>query len=80
MHRQTPIHNFAARCPRGHRPAQSHTLAELRDPELRFYCRLCGQSWRPRASDRTRALGFAEQSEAYWRASHNWIAPPPAAA
>lgn len=74
MHSQTPIHNFAARCPRGHRPPQSRTLAELRDPEVRFYCRLCEASWQPPVADRSRALGFAEASEESW-----WTTPPTAA-
>ncbi len=68
-----PIHNFAARCPRGHRPSQRVTLAELRSPSVRFHCRLCGQSWTPSAADRLRALDFAEASE-------DWTAAPPSAA
>lgn len=70
----SPIHNFAARCPAGHRPAQSRTLDELRDPEVRFYCHLCGRSWRPPVEDRSRAVGFAAASE------NSWIPTPPAAA
>lgn len=68
-----PVHNFAARCPHGHRPPQSWTLAELRDPGVRFYCRLCAQTWTPRVEERTRALGFAEASE-------DQVQPPPFAA
>ena len=70
----SPIHNFAARCPKGHRPAQSRTLDELRDPEVRFFCRLCARSWRPRVEDRSRAVGFAAASE------DEWMTPPPTAA
>lgn len=74
MHSHTPVHNFAARCPRGHRPPQSRTLAELRDPEVRFYCKLCSKSWQPQADDRSRAVGFAEASEV------SWLDTPPTAA
>lgn len=63
MHQQAFVHTFAARCPRGHRPPQQHTLAELRDRNVRFYCRLCESSWHPQGADRSRALGFAEASE-----------------
>lgn len=75
MHRHSPVHNFAARCPKGHRPAQSRTLGELRDPKVRFYCGLCESSWRPQTVDRSRALGFAQASEDDWM-----NAPPPTAA
>jgi hypothetical protein len=74
MQMYSPVHNFAARCPSGHRPAQSRTLAELRDPEVRFYCTLCSRSWRPQPDDRSRAVGFAEASE------HTWQWTPPTAA
>ncbi len=57
------IHTFAARCPKGHRPAQTRTLAELQDPAVRFYCALCGRLWTPDREDHTRALDFAEASE-----------------
>ena len=63
MHSQSTLHNFAARCPRGHRPAQTRTLAELRDPEVTFYCKLCATSWSPHEDERSRAVGFAEASE-----------------
>lgn len=74
MQSPTPVHTFAARCPRGHRPPQQRTLAELRDRNVRFYCRLCEESWQPQGVDRTRALGFAEASE------DNWHSTPPTAA
>ncbi len=73
MHPPSPLHNFAARCPWGHRPAQSRTLAELRDPAVRFYCGLCERSWTPKADERMRALGFAEASE-------DWAHTPTSAA
>ncbi len=59
----THFHNFAARCPRGHRPPQSRTLAELRAPGVRFYCELCEKGWTPKNDELTRAVGFAEASE-----------------
>jgi hypothetical protein len=58
-----PLHNFAARCPHGHLPSQKRTLTELRSPAVQFYCGLCGESWVPAATERLRALGFAEASE-----------------
>jgi hypothetical protein len=67
------LHNFAARCPQGHRPSQKYTLVELRSPAVQFYCGLCGQSWTPHTTDRLRALAFAEASE-------EWIASPHSAA
>lgn len=69
----SPLHSFAARCPRGHRPAQSRTLGELQDPEVRFYCALCGRSWTPEREDHARALEFAE-------ASQRWVESPLSAA
>ncbi len=69
--RTQPLHNFAARCPNGHRPPQSRTLRELKDPKVRFYCQLCEQEWRPEANERVRAVGFAEASE-------EWTLPPAA--
>jgi hypothetical protein len=65
-----PIHNFAARCPQGHRPSQKRTLIELRSPAVQFHCGICGQSWAPTATERLRALGFAEASEE-WTAPHS---------
>jgi hypothetical protein len=59
-----PLHNFAARCPKGHRPSQKRTLVELRSPAVQFYCSICGEAWTPSATERLRALGFAEASEA----------------
>jgi hypothetical protein len=58
-----PLHNFAARCPNGHRPPQSLTLSALRDPQVRFHCRVCEESWTPDDYEHDRALGFAEASE-----------------
>jgi hypothetical protein len=68
-----PVHNFAARCPQGHRPSQKHTLTELRSASVQFYCSHCGQSWTPTTPERLRALGFAEASE-------DWSAFPNTAA
>ena len=73
MHSQSPLHNFAARCPRGHRPAQTRTLGELRDPDVTFYCRVCATSWLPHNDERGRAVEFAEASE-------EWAQKPPSAA
>lgn len=73
MSRTAPRHSFAGRCPNGHLPAQSHTLSELRNPALHFYCALCEASWQPAASERARAVGFAEAAE-------DWNTTPPAAA
>ena len=73
MMMQSVRHSFAARCPRGHRPAQMRTLTELRDPNVRFYCRLCGSSWMPAHDDLTKAVRFAEASE------HQTDTPPFAA-
>jgi hypothetical protein len=58
-----PRHVFAARCPRGHRPPQTRTLSDLRNPRVQFYCELCQHAWTPAASERMRALEFAEASE-----------------
>jgi hypothetical protein len=58
-----PLHNFAARCPNGHRPPQSLTLAALRNPKVRFHCRVCEETWTPDCKDHQRALTFAEASE-----------------
>ena len=74
MYRLPKMHNFAARCPNGHRPAQSRTLEELRDPEVRFYCRICEHSWQPRHEERARAMDFALASE------DRWVTTPPTAA
>jgi hypothetical protein len=63
MSAHQPVHNFAARCPQGHRPSQTRTLDELRNPGIQFYCRLCDRSWTPPPAERLRALGFAEASE-----------------
>lgn len=60
---QHTLHNFAARCPEGHRPAQSHSLAELRSPVVRFYCKLCEKGWTPKKDELSRARDFAEASE-----------------
>lgn len=68
-----PIHNFAARCPRGHRPSQKRTLTELRSPSVQFHCSLCGRSWTPTTTERLRALGFAEASEE-WNGFPDWAA------
>lgn len=73
MTRTAPRHSFAGRCPNGHRPAQTRTLSELRNPGLQFYCALCESSWTPAVDERERALGFAEAAE-------DWSAPPPTAA
>ena len=67
-----PLHVFAARCPHGHRPPQTRTLRELRDPAVQFYCELCRQTWNPAPVDRIRALSFAEASES--------VEAPPSAA
>jgi hypothetical protein len=58
-----PGHVFAARCPQGHRPPQTRTLRELRDPSVQFYCELCQRAWNPPTVERIRALEFAEASE-----------------
>ena len=58
-------HVFAARCPHGHRPAQSRTLQELRNPSVEFYCELCHETWVPATPERIRALQFAEASEIF---------------
>ena len=58
-------HVFAARCPHGHRPAQSRTLQELRNPSVQFYCELCHKTWVPATPERIRALQFAEASEMF---------------
>ena len=60
-----PRHVFAARCPHGHRPPQTRTLDELRDPGLQFYCELCRRAWTPAPMERTRALEFAEAAEGF---------------
>ena len=75
--RKQPVHIFAARCPNGHRPPQTRTLHELRDPGTRFYCRVCDMEWSPATADRTRALDFAEASES-WNTEQDW--QPPTAA
>lgn len=59
------LHNFAARCPKGHRPAQTQTLADLRNPDVRFYCKLCDKGWAPKKDELARALDFAEASEGW---------------
>lgn len=58
-----PRHVFAARCPHGHRPPQTRTLRELRNPGVQFYCALCHGAWTPAPAERTRALEFAEAAE-----------------
>src|SRR5262249_18576243 len=58
-------HVFAARCPHGHRPAQSRTLQELRNPAVQFYCEHCHETWVPATPERIRALQFAEASETF---------------
>jgi hypothetical protein len=73
MTRTAPRHSFAGRCPNGHRPAQSHTLRELRHPSLQFYCAICEAAWQPEADERARAVGFAEAAE-------DWNFTPPSAA
>jgi len=73
MTRTAPRHSFAGRCPNGHRPAQTRTLTELRDPNVQFYCALCEASWTPAADERRRAVGFAEAAE-------DWTSLPPTAA
>jgi hypothetical protein len=73
MTTSAPRHNFAGRCPNGHRPAQSRTLSELRNPSVQFYCALCEASWTPAADEVERAIGFAEAAE-------NWGSIPPTAA
>jgi hypothetical protein len=60
-----PRHVFAARCPHGHRPAQSRTLQELRNPAVQFYCEHCHETWVPATPERIRALQFAEASEIF---------------
>jgi hypothetical protein len=58
-----PLHNFAARCPNGHRPPQTFTLSALQNPRVRFHCRVCEASWTPDPYEHGRALGFAAASE-----------------
>ena len=58
-----PLHNFAARCPKGHRPAQTVTLDQLRQPGVEFYCGLCEKTWVPSSRELERAVRFAEASE-----------------
>jgi len=65
MQQSDPRHVFAARCPHGHRPAQSRTLQELRNPAVQFYCEHCHETWVPATPERIRALQFAEASEIY---------------
>lgn len=67
-----PRHVFAARCPQGHRPPQTRTLRELRNPAVQFYCELCQRGWTPAPVERIRALEFAEASES--------VEAPPSAA
>lgn len=74
MFSQHTLHNFAARCPQGHRPAQTQTLADLRRPEVRFYCKLCAKGWTPREEELARAVDFAEASETW-----SMFTPPTAA-
>jgi hypothetical protein len=79
--RKAQVHIFAARCPNGHRPPQTRTLSQLKDPSVRFYCRVCDQEFRPAADDRTRAVNFAEASEQWNTGTEaDWTFTPPTAA
>ena len=70
MVREQMLHNFAARCPKGHRPSQTRTIDELRDSAVLFYCGLCDGHWAPSTEERLRALGFAESSEEWTTSRH----------
>jgi hypothetical protein len=50
------LRGFAAKCPRGHRPAQTASAKELRRPDFEFYCVLCDLWWVPSLAERALAL------------------------
>ena len=47
---------FAAQCPRGHRPAQTLSVAEVSRADVEFYCVLCDLWWIPSDEERSRVL------------------------
>lgn len=55
-------HRFGARCPLGHRPAQSFTLSQLMSSSIEFYCGLCNRRWVPSSDELNRARDFARFS------------------
>ncbi len=60
---------FAATCPKGHRPAQTLSAAEVVRPAVTFYCVLCDRCWIPTTQEREEALHAIVAREAWPQAT-----------